>query len=506
MISILILLCSFHAWPADEEIQMSEEAKKTDHDKDAFGPDPSYEEKPYDIEAQLAIYGGKYKVKTARPLFELGDRLYWDGPVPLGGTPFGEKNPNAFWLMAFGDWRTAVGYNNKDNKGEEFARLATRINLDFDMRLTSTERIHSLITPLDRDGKFTRVDFAIPGDEDDSDSEFEGDVDVDTLFFEGDFGPIFAGMSGHENNLDLPFSFGLVPMFTQNGIWVEDAFTGFAITPFSARNSPGLGISNFDITFYAGFDRVSTPAVVDQTDVDNNSEKNTRMFGAFGFAEANRGYWEFGYGYVDSEIDGLSYHNVTLAHTRRIRHRLSNSVRVIGNFGQEGQLISPLPELDERKKTADGILLLIENSLITSKPSTLVPYFNLFVGFDSPQALARDPGAGGVLKNTGLNFEGDALTAMPKLNADANNTFGGAIGVQYLFNLNQQLVVEVATVIPHGSEKDRVVKENQYGIDVRYQRPITNAWIIRADVMKGFGKSEDTDELFGVRLEFRRKF
>jgi hypothetical protein len=179
---------------------------------------------------------------------------------------------------------------------------------------------------------------------------------------------------------------------------------------------------------------------------------------------------------------------------------------VIGNFGQEGQLISPLPELDERKKTADGILLLIENSLITSKPSTLVPYFNLFAGFDSPQALARDPGAGGILKNTGLNFEGDALTAMPKLNADANNTFGGAIGVQYLFNLNQQLVFEVATVIPHGSEKDRVVKENQYGIDVRYQRPITNAWIIRADVMKGFGKSEDTDELFGVRLEFRRKF
>ncbi len=226
------------------------------------------------------------------------------------------------------------------------------------------------------------------------------------------------------------------------------------------------------------------------------------MYGAFGFAEANRGYWEWGYGYLDSDFDGGDYSNVTISHTRRIRHKLSNSVRFIGNFGQKGIIVDPVTL--ERKKTANGVLLLIENSLITHKPSTLVPYFNIFAGFDHPQALVRAGGAGGVLKNTGLNFEGEAITALANLDANANNTAGAAVGVEYLFNLDQQLVIEGAFVIPHGDEKDRTVKENQFGLDVRYQIPVTNAWIFRFDIFKAFLK--DQDDTAGARIEIRRKF
>ena len=80
-------------------------------------------------------------------------------------------------------------------------------------------------------------------------------------------------------------------------------------------------------------------------------------------------------------------------------------------------------------------------------PSTLIPYANFFVGFGNPQPLVDGNGAG-ILKNVGINFETDALTGYPKLNDTGSNAYGGAIGLQYLFNLDQQLVFEVATVQP----------------------------------------------------------
>lgn len=61
--------------------------------------------------------------------------------------------------------------------------------------------------------------------------------------------------------------------------------------------------------------------------------------------------------------------------------------------------------------------------------------------------LARAGGAGGVLRNTGLNFETDRLTGFPTLDPTARNTTGGAIGLQNLFSLEQQLVGEIAVVI-----------------------------------------------------------
>ncbi len=429
-------------------------------------------------------------------MFELGRRLYLDGPIKPTTPLFGSKNRDAFWFMGFGDWRVAVGYNDKDNKGQKRGTLAAAINLDFDMRLTATERLHAKMTPIDEGGRFTSYDFSIPGK--DNEGNFVKDPDLDNLFFEGDFGPIFAGISGHDNALDLPFSFGIVPLFTQNGIWVDDAMTGFAITPLSAKNSAKLDISNFDLTFFAAFDRFSTPAF-------KNGEDLTKAYGFFGFTDANRGYWEYGYGYIDSDFSGGSYHNFTIAHTRRFRHHLSNSVRVIANVGQKG-LLQNADGIVFRQKTANGVLLLVENSLITSKPSTLIPYFNFYAGWDRPQSLARAANAGGVLKNTGLNFEGDALTGLPNLTATGQNSYGGALGLEYLFNLDQQIVVEGAFSIAHGDEIDRPPFGNEYGVDVRWQKPFWNAWIVRADVMKGWREENFVGDPFGVRMELRRKF
>ena len=182
------------------------------------------------------------------------------------------------------------------------------------------------------------------------------------------------------------------------------------------------------------------------------------------------------------------------AYTRRYEPWISNSVRLLWNTGQDLN--------GAGAQTADGLLLLVENSLITSLPSTLVPYLNLFVGLDKPQGLGQQ--GRGVLKNTGLNFETDAVTAFPKLDDTANDTYGGALGIEYLFNLDQQIVVEAASVQIMGNGANRVAVDDQYALGLRFQRPITSAWIVRTDLMYGIRDADN--DIAGIRLEFRRKF
>ena len=170
---------------------------------------------------------------------------------------------------------------------------------------------------------------------------------------------------------------------------------------------------------------------------ERRQDSNANIYGVTTFIDAFGGYIEAGYGLLQGrdELDGLLTHFLTAAYSRRYFNTVSNSTRVFANFGNG--------------KDDDGFAIISENSLITSLPSTLIPYANFFVGFGNPQPLVDGIGAG-ILKNVGINFETDALTGYPKLNDTGSNALGGAIGLQYLFNLDQQLVFEVAMVQPFG--------------------------------------------------------
>jgi hypothetical protein len=473
---------------AHEAPEMSEEAQPVEFDASLFRSDPTYEETGYDPEAQFQIYGGKTAVDGPRPLLEIGRDLYSEGPLGEGKKVFlGGKNRLFPQFLVYGDARGAIAYN--DNGATELGQAAVRLNLDLDLKLTSTERIHAFIRPLDKNNQFTRHEFSGDGD----DSELLLDANLETLFFEGDLGSLSAGFKDEYVSYDLPFAFGFLPLLFQNGVWMEDAFIGGALT-IPAQNSPTLDISNMDFTFFAGFDKVTSDALVRNGARDDGIGN---VFGVAAFIETLEGYMEAGYGYVDDTSDAdFSYHNVTVAFTRRYRDILSNSVRLIANLGQD--------PAGGAEKTAEGAILLVENSLITHKPLTLIPYVNFWIGFDQPQSLARAGGAGGVLRNTGLNFETDGLTGFPKLDDTGHETFGGAIGVEYLFNLDQQIVVEFATVQTRGDEAKRNAAGDQYALGMRYQLPLTDRWILRADAM--YGLLDNEDDIAGVRVEIRRKF
>ncbi len=462
--------------------RMSPEAAPVPFEKSMFGPDPTYADTPYDPAAQLDIYGAKYQKPMARPLLELGRELYQSGPFQPMANILGDKNPLAPHLYVYGDWRTAYAYN--DNGETENSLIATRLNLDIDFGITGTERIHAFMRPFDKNGSFNRVELGGDGDDE---NRFKLDGNFDALFFEGDVGAIMSGLFNFDAKFDLPFAVGLIPLLFQNGVWLEDAFTGFAIT-IPAQNSPALGISNFDVTFFAGFDKVTTGAVP-------GADSSVQLYGITAFLEMLEGYIELGYGYThDSSGFGGSYHNVTAAYTRRYGGWLSNSVRVVGNFGQNPN--------DGAQQTADGFIILIENSLVTHLPSTLVPYFNFFAGFDKPQSLARDGGAGGILKNTGLVFETDGLTGFPKMTDNGHDAVGGAIGIQYLFDLDKQVVFEVAAQNRDGDEGNP--GGNEIGVGMRIQIPLNQAMILRFDAI--YAWRDNNEDLAGVRVEYRWKF
>jgi hypothetical protein len=465
------------ASPDPQYVGASSKAKTAGKD-DLFLPGPQYD-KNYDAQKNVDIYGAKSAVEPPRPPIELGRQQYTSGAYEESSTLFGQLNPLLPGLAVYGDWRTAVAYNS--NGGKDIAQIATRLNVDVDFKITGTERIHAFFTPLQRGNAFTRYEFGGGNGNNRFNEEF--DINPQTLFFEGDLGSIYSGFSGTEARFDLPFTVGLFPLFLQNGIWANDAIVGGAVT-LPARNSRKLGLPNYDITFFAAFDNVDNAGILG---AQQNS--NANIYGVTTFIDAFGGYIEAGYGLVQGreELDGQQTHFLTGAYSRRYFNTVSNSTRVFANFGNG--------------KDDDGFAIISENSLITSLPSTLIPYANFFVGVDNPQPLVDGFGAG-ILKNVGINFETDALTGYPKLNDTGADTWGGAIGVTYLFgqDLGQQITFEAAMVQPFG---DSVIP-TQYGFGARYQIALSRAWLLRADAT--YQLIEDGEDNFGVRMELRRKF
>ena len=447
-----------------------------------FAPVP-YEPQPLNPQREIETYFGKHAIDTQRPWVEWGRPFYSGGMYAPGVPVFSDVNLLTPSFLVYGDYRNGVGVH-RDN-GKPVRNWANRLNLDMDLRLTSTERFHLFTGPLDRNGQFTRLDFS------DGNVTFEEELDaqVDTAFFEGDLGAITGSWLGDDAPFDLPFTCGLVPMLYQNGIWMEDAIAGFAFgSPW--RHSRALNWANYEATFFAGFNQITSPAF-------NNDNNAAAVYGTAWFIEAYNGYIESDYAYLD-DLDGLgrSYHNAAIAYTRRYFGRISNSVRLIGNIGQSGRAID---------RSADGALLLFENSLISSQPSTIVPYWNFFVGNGRPQSVARAAGSGGILRNTGINFETDGLTGYPTLNATGSNSYGGAVGINLMTaDFRKQLVLEFASLDTYGDPALSAAAGHEYAIGTRYQTALNNRLIWRVDLMNGW--FDNAPDIYGTRTEIRWKF
>ena len=445
-----------------------------------FSATPTLQEIPYDPWTEINIYQGKQLNANQRPLLELGRPWYQLGPISEGSSILGFHNNVNPQYVLFGDARSAIASNRTG--GDSTTLAASQLNLFHHLKFTSTERIVAAMSPLSQGANNTRYVF------DDDEFEFEGNANFNFAYFEGDVGALVGGAIGKTLPFDLPFAAGIIPLVFQNGIWMEDEILGVAVT-IPARNSARFDISNMDITFFAGYDRLDSPAF-------DGDDSAARIIGVASFFDALNGYFEIDYAFLDDRTNlDRSYHNFGFGYTRRYGRFISNSTRIIVNAGQQNGVPG----------TADGVLLLSENSLITRFPQTVVPYLNMFAGFDQPQSAGRNAAAGGILRNTGILFESDNLTGYPTLDATANDTFGLALGVNLLADeFAQQFIIEAAALGVIGDNPDRNALGDQYGLGVRYQLPLSNSVIFRADAMVGFLRNDE--DINGGRMEIRKKF
>lgn len=448
-----------------------------------FGPD-AYNFAPPDANSADATYRTKTPVPVQRPWVEWGRGFYLPGQYPAGGTLFGPTNLTLPHYLVYGDLRTAMASNHSNNIDTNV--WATTLFLENDWKWTATERVHALFTPLNRLGDVTRLQ-----NQTGQGTKFFDvfNANPTTAFFEGDAGAILGGFQGTDSRFDMPFTVGLIPLFFQNGVWMNDAILGAAVN-IPAKNSPLLDWSNYEVTFFCGFDQVTSDAF-------RGDNQAADVFGAATFIEAYGGYIEAGYAFLnDDTANNHSYHNLTASFTRRYFGRVSNSVRGIVNVGQSS---ATAPQ------TADGLLLLVENSLISRDEQHLVPYFNLFGGFGSPQSVARGAAAGGVLTNTGISFEIDNITNYPTLDATGRNACGGALGVELLGpEFYYQFIVETAYVHVYGNPADRLAVGDQASISGRFQVALSKSVLFRTDII--YGALQNAPDILGGRIELRHKF
>jgi hypothetical protein len=119
--------------------------------------------------------------------------------------------------------------------------------------------------------------------------------------------------------------------------------------------------------------------------------------------------------------------------------------------------------------------------------------------------VARAGGSGGILRNTGINFETDGLTNYPTLNDTGANSYGGAVGFNLLSaDFRQQFVAEFTALSPYGNPAISRISGAQYAVGARYQRAINNRALIRFDAINGW--LDNDSNIYGMRSEFRWKF
>ncbi len=68
----------------------------------------------------------------------------------------------------------------------------------------------------------------------------------------------------------------------------------------------------------------------------------------------------------------------------------------------------------------------------------------------------------------------------------------------------QRRDVEIAALQVRKDAANRTAPGDQLGFGVRWQKPLNEAWILRADSI--VANRGNADDLFGARLEIRRKF
>ena len=447
------------------EIGLSGEHGETGHDQLALSEDPV----PLLLDEDLP--------KRTKPLLELGAPLLGPGKLKRGFTlPTGAVWTPALWV--FGTYRTSINVVDFGGDAEELVEWPHRLDLFFNLQLSGTERLMIGFQPLNDGRRFTTYTFQ---PDDASGWQWEGNLKVRTLFFEGDFGEIFPKLDPMDRKgLDIGFAVGRQQIEFQDGIMFNDQIDSIGVT----RNGLSLpGIPKIRTTFLFGWNDLHRG--------DAEIDPNARLFAVFGEIDTPRSTIEVDLAYVNSELTALSGGDGLywgLGATQRFGF-VNTTLRLNASYALD----------EESSSVRDGTLLFLQLSTSPRGRHDNV-YLNGFLGIDHYTSVSRDPTVGGPLGGTGLLFAAVGLGRFPAaLGSFADESWGLAVGYQRFWDSDRtQLVIEV------GGRKRTDGGTDEAAIGARVQRKLGRRYLLQLD---GYvTEMDDGDTRVGVRSEFRVNF
>ena len=408
------------------------------------------------------------------PLLELGPSFLGTGNIDAGiELPTGAVWQPALWV--FGNLRSGINlYEAQEQTNLEWVTTA---DLFFNLRLSGTERVLLGFQPLDSDGEFTLRRFR-PGSEEGWESALN--LDIQTLFFEGEIGEIFPNLDPTDQGIfDVGFAVGRQPLEFQDGMMLNDSVDSVAVT---WDTIVGERLVDTRITALYGWGDIHLS--------DNRHHRDAALAGLYIESDLRESTVSLDATLVTGpsagEGDGLY---LGVGAVQRVG-LINTTFRVNSSIALEG----------ESDVVSDGTLFFTELSL-TPAYTDDVAYLNAFHTLDHYTAAARAPGTGGPLGRTGLLFAGADFGGYPAaLNNRSDRAFGGVLGYQFLFDgPSRQLVLEVG-----GRSRTDTSVGAAVAVGARYQQALSERALLE---VQGFSAArKQTDDNFGLRAEIRVQF
>lgn len=382
-------------------------------------------------------------------------------------------------LWAYAINRTTVQTFEDGRSGRQReTELSNRLDVFANLQLTGTEKLLLGIRPTDnnRPDRFTRYTF---------DGASEGfnnelDLNIETLFFEGDLGSLFPVLDkSGVRPLDLGFTVGRQPVIFQEGILINDTIDAVG---FIRNNIPFPGTSNFRVSGMWGWNRL------DRNDFGRDPGREN-MYALFIAADAQLSTYNLDLIYVDDENNGDGFY-VGASAIQRVPALggISTAFRINSSFALEDEIPGNV--------VGTGTLITAEFSKNVKQSDDIV-YFNSFLGIGNFTQAGREAVVGGPLANTGILFASPNLSTYgAELDPfTSDSVIGGAIGYQAFWdNKRRNLILEAAARHDLSGEGF-----DSLGLGFQLQQAVGRHVQLQFESFYAF--NEDRDDGFGARAE-----
>ena len=309
-----------------------------------------------------------------------------------------------------------------------------QLRLDFDLRLTGTERFHLQYRPLGKKnsgGSFYQFNDGV-GYIDNSTGT------PDRFWFEGEFESMFRGLLGNSlTPRDYHVVVGRFPFALQNALLINDDITGIVIN----KNTILLpNLSNFNVQAFYAFEGI------DAFDVNSN------LVGSHLTADYRHTLIEISYARIEHSRDSSRTADYAAAGAVHYLGRSTVAARALFKWGDEGG-------------QGDGQLYVIESNRLTAYDSGFLASLGIKKSVAYANAFYATPGwnpiSGGNFDRLRSTFTVDPLVSVAR--GVLNDAVGVACGVQlFRHHEDESITPEVAWETPGGT--------SVIGTGIRYQR------------------------------------